>query len=45
MIEVAKADDIEHYRCRVALFKKSPLAQPVDDYEALLPWNIALGEA
>lgn len=45
LIETAKANDIEPYRYLVALFKKLPLAQTVDDYEALLPWNIALGEA
>ncbi|RZL85567.1 MAG: transposase domain-containing protein, partial [Variovorax sp.] len=32
----------EPYRYLVALFKKLPLAQTADDYEALLPWNIAL---
>jgi len=30
------------YRYLVALFKRLPLAQTADDYEALLPWNIAL---
>ena len=43
MIETAKANNIEPYRYLVALFKKLPLAQTVDDYEALLPWNIELG--
>jgi transposase len=42
LIETAKANNIEPYRYLVALFKKLPLAQTVDDYEALLPWNIAL---
>ena len=37
------SNDIEPYRYLVALFKKLPLAQTVDDYEALLPWNIELG--
>lgn len=42
LIETAKANGIEPYRYLVALFKKLPLAQTADDYEALLPWNIAL---
>jgi hypothetical protein len=42
LIETAKANNIEPYRYLVALFKKLPLAQSVDDYEALLPWNIEL---
>lgn len=43
LIETAKANNVEPYRYLVALFKKLPLAQSVDDYEALLPWNIELG--
>lgn len=39
-IETAKANNIEPYRYLVALFKKLPLAQTVDDYEALLPWRL-----
>jgi hypothetical protein len=42
LIETARANDVEPYRYLVALFKKLPLAQTADDYEALLPWNIAL---
>ena len=42
LIEMAKANGIEPYRYLVALFKKLPLAQTADDYEALLPWNIVL---
>ena len=38
-----KANNIEPYRYLVALFKKLPLAQTADDYEALLPWNIEPG--
>lgn len=45
LIETAKANNIEPYRYLVALFKRLPLAQTADDYEALLPWNITLGEA
>lgn len=38
----AKANGIEPYRYIAALFKKLPLAQTADDYEALLLWNITL---
>ena len=43
LIETAKANGIEPYGYLVALFRKLPLAKTVDDYEALLPWNIELG--
>ena len=43
LIETAKANNIEPYRYLVALFKRLPLAQTADDYEALLPWNIEFG--
>lgn len=42
LIETAKANGIEPYHYLVALFKRLPVAQTVDDYEALLPWNIGL---
>ena len=42
LIETAKANGIEPYRYLLALFKKLPLTETADDYEALLPWNIAL---
>jgi transposase len=42
LIETAKANNVEPYRYLVALFKRLPLAQTADDYEALLPWNIVL---
>lgn len=42
LIETAKANGIEPYHYLVALFKRLPLAQTVDDYETLLPWNIDL---
>lgn len=45
LIETAKANNIDPYRYLVALLKKLPLATSVDDYEALLPWNIELGSA
>lgn len=40
MTAYAEANNIEPYRYLVALFKKQPLAQTVDDYEALLPWRL-----
>jgi hypothetical protein len=43
LIETAKANGIEPYGYLVALFRKLPLAKTVDDYEALLPWNIKIG--
>lgn len=42
LIETAKANGIEPYHYLVALLKRLPAAQTVDDYEALLPWNIGL---
>lgn len=45
LIETAKANNIEPYRYLVALLKKLSLAQTVDDYKALLPWNIDIGSA
>lgn len=45
LIETAKANNVEPYRYLVALFKRLPLAQSADDYEALLPWKIALQQA
>ncbi|MGJ7575729.1 IS66 family transposase [Variovorax sp. RB2P76] len=38
LIETAKGNNVEPYRHLVALFKKLPLAQTADDYEALLQW-------
>ena len=43
LIETAKADGIEPYGCLVVLPRKLPLAQTVDDCEALPPWNIEIG--
>lgn len=42
LIETAKANNVEPYRYLDALFKKLPLAQTAQDYEALLPWNMEL---
>ena len=43
LIETAKANNVEPYHYLDALFKNLPLAQTVDDCEALLPWNIEIG--
>ncbi|CAJ3526997.1 IS66 family transposase [Burkholderia pseudomallei] len=40
LIETCKANSVEPYGYLVALFKALPLAQNVDDYEALLPWRL-----
>ncbi|WP_155520830.1 transposase domain-containing protein, partial [Ralstonia solanacearum] len=40
LVETAKANGVDPYRYLVAALKLLPKAQTVDDYEALLPWNI-----
>lgn len=40
LVETCKANGIEPYRYLMWMFKKIPLAQTVDDYTALLPWNM-----
>jgi len=42
LIETAKANGIEPYRYLCALFAALPKASRLKDYEALLPWHIAL---
>lgn len=42
LIETCKANQIDPYRYLLSLFKKLPIAQTADDFEALLPWNLAL---
>ena len=42
LIETAKANGIEPYRYLRQLFQDLPVAQSVDDFEALLPWTIKL---
>lgn len=39
---IARADDDDGYKYLRALLVQLPKAQSADDYEALLPWNIAL---
>ena len=45
LIETCKANSIDTYQYLIALFKALPLAETVDDYEALLPWRISLPSA
>jgi hypothetical protein len=45
LIETCKANSIDTYQYLIALFKALPLAETVDDYEALLPWRISLPTA
>jgi transposase len=40
LIETAKANGIEPYRYLRQAFQALPAAKTVDDYEALLPWNL-----
>ncbi len=42
LLQTCKVNGINSYRYLQALLVALPLAQTADDYEALLPWNIAL---
>jgi len=42
IIETCKANSIDPYQYLVRLFQAIPLAQTVDDFEALLPWRLAV---
>jgi transposase len=42
LLETCKANGINAYQYLRALLIKLPLAKTADDYEALLPWNIAM---
>ena len=42
LVQTCKANGIDAYRYLGALFIALPNAQTADDYEALLPWRIAL---
>jgi transposase len=44
LIETAKANRLEPYAYLRYIFEKLPTASSLADYEALLPWNIALGQ-
>ena len=45
LLQTCKVNGIDPYRYLVALFRTLPLAKTADDYEALLPWRIALPAA
>lgn len=40
LIETCKANDIEPYQYLIWMFLQLPVAKTVDDYDALLPWNM-----
>ena len=40
LIETAKANKLEPYAYLRYIFEKLPLAEMLNDYEALLPWNL-----
>ena len=40
LVETCKANRIDPYRYLTWLFQRLPLAKTVDDYDALLPWNM-----
>ena len=44
LIETAKANKLEPYLYLRYVFDRLPMASALEDYEALLPWNVALGE-
>ena len=44
LIETAKANKLEPYAYLRHIFDRLPTASSLADYEALLPWNIALGQ-
>ena len=41
LIETCKANGIEPYTYLVDLFRQLPSAKTAEDFEALLPWNLA----
>jgi transposase len=40
LVETCKANGIDPYSYLTWLFQRLPLAQNVDDYDALLPWKM-----
>ena len=41
LIETAKANKLEPYAYLRFIFEKLPIAESLEDYEALLPWNLS----
>ena len=44
LIRTAKRHGLDPYRYYVKILKDIPYCESVEDYEALLPWNIALAK-
>ena len=44
LIETAKANSLEPYAYLQQIFGRLPTASSLEDYEELLPWNIAMGQ-
>lgn len=44
LIETAKANQLEPYAYLRYIFDKLPTASSLEDYEAMLPWNISPNE-
>ena len=42
IIETCKANGVDAYQYLVSLFGELSRAQTVDEFEALLPWNLCL---
>jgi hypothetical protein len=42
LLQTCAANGVDGYKYLRALLVQLPTAQTADDYEALLPWNIAL---
>ena len=40
LIETCKANGINPYDYLIAVFRQLPLAKTVEDFEALLPWQL-----
>ena len=45
LLQTCKVNGVDPYRYLAALFTALPMAKTADDYEALLPWRIALPAA
>ena len=44
LIRTAKRHQLDPYRYYVKVLEAIPYCETVEDYEALLPWNINLGK-
>ena len=44
LIESAKANNLELHDYLRRMLKRLPYAETVDDFEALLPWNISMND-